>query len=195
MKAVAEELQEEVKGYTPEEFERWWARSEELQSVLRRLPRKAVINAGMQQRREQLLERWEDLEAPGLGDDEVGSDMVGALRSWIHDSETLVRYIVFTGDTGTVPTTAAPDGEMPGAGASANELPTAPRFAAVESLDSAPAVTEAWHWPWLKGWDDSAKRRRILNPSKKKATSLRRKLMYGLFGVGAVYAGSKYLDE
>ena len=189
MKAVAEEKVEEAKGgYTPEEFERWWARSEELHSVLRRLPRQAVINSGMQRRREQLLERWEELDAPGLDDDEIGSDMVGALRSWIHDSETLVRYIIFTGDTGT---TAAAEG----APKPANGLPSAPRLAPVESLANAPAVTEKWHWPWLKGWDDPAKRKLILHPRKKKETSLKRKLLFGALGAGAIYVGAKYLDE
>ena len=184
MKAVAEE---EVRGVcAPEEFERFWARSEELNSVLRRLPRQAVLNAGMQHRREQLLERWGDLEAPGLVDDEIGSDMVGALRSWIHDSETLIRYIIFTTDTGTAPEKNSTP---------ANELPTAPRLAPVESLAQAPAVTEKWHWPWLEGWDDVKKRKRILNPKKKKESSLRRKLMYGALGAGAVYIGAKYLDE
>jgi hypothetical protein len=98
----------------------------------------------------------------------------------------LIRYIVFTGDTGT----AAFEVNL-----SANELPSAPRFDPVESLAQAPAVTDTWHWPWLKGWDDLAKRNRILHPKKKKETSLRRKLMYGLFGAGAVYMGAKYLDE
>ena len=77
----------------------------------------------------------------------------------------------------------------------ANELPSAPRFAPVESLADAPAVTDAWHWPWLKGWDDPVKRNRILNPKAKKETSLRRKLMYGILGAGAVYVGARYLDE
>jgi len=189
MKAVAEEKSEEVEekgssGYTPEQFERWWVRSEELRSVLQRLPRQAVINAGMQHRREQLLERWEDLETPGLDDDVIDTDMVGALRLWIHDSETLIRYIIFTGDT------AADEGAEP-----ANELPTAPRLAVVDSLSDAPAVTEEWHWPWIKGWDDPVKRRRILNPKKKKETSLKRKLFYGALGAGAVYIGARYLDE
>ncbi len=191
MKAVAEEVEEEIKSVcTPEEFERWWARSEELNSVLRRLPRKAVIDAGMQHRREQLLERWGDLEAPGLDDDEIGSDMVGGLRSWIHDSEILIRYIVFTTDTGTAAAPGAEENPKP-----ANELPTAPRLAPVESLAQAPAVTEKWHWPWLEGWDNARKRKRILNPKKKKETSLRRKLMYGVFGAGAVYVSARYLDE
>lgn len=172
---------------TPEDFERWWARSEELHSVLMRLPSRLVVNAGMQHRHQTLLERWDDLEAPGLDDSEIDPNLVGALRSWIHDTEVLIRYIISTEDTGTGPTTAA--AEMPA------NLPSAPRFATVEDTEDAPAVTEKWHWPWIAGWDDAQKRKRLLNPKEKKEISFKRKLIFAALGASALYAGAKYLDE
>lgn len=178
----------ETQVCTPEEFERWWARSEELHSVLMRLPSRLVIHAGMQHRMQVLLERWDDLEAPGL-DDDIDPDIVGGLRSWIHDTEIFLRYIISTEDTGTGPTTAAAASAVPA------NLPTAPRLATVEDIGEAVAVTEAWHWPWIEGWDDPKKRRKILNPRDKKEISTKRKLVYAALGVGAFYVGSKYLEE
>lgn len=189
----AAEKQEEAQAMqavsvcTPEDFERWWARSEELHSVLTRLPSRLVVNAGMQHRCQTLLERWDDLEAPGLDDDEIDPNLVGALRSWIHDTEVLIRYIISTEDTGTGPTTAA--AEVPA------NLPTAPRLATLETTEDAPAVTEQWHWPWIDGWDDPKKRKRILSPKEKKEISLKRKLIFAALGAGAIYAGAKYMDE
>lgn len=187
--AAAQQQEEKAmqKVCTPEDFERWWARSEELHSVLMRLPGHLVVKAGMQHRHQTLLERWEDLEAPGLDEDEIDTHLVGTLRSWIHDAEILIRYIISTEDTGTGPTTAA--AEM-----SAN-LPSAPRLAPVDTIDEAPAVTQTWHWPWIEGWDDKQKRKRILNPKEKGETSMKRKLIYAALGIGVVYAGAKYLDE
>jgi hypothetical protein len=175
---------------TPEDFERWWARSEELYDVLRRLPGRLVVKAGMQHRHQVLLERWGDLETPRLDDDEIDLNLVGALRSWIHDAEIFIRYIISTEDTGTGPTTAEAGGsQMPA------NMPTAPRLAPVETTELAPAVTQKWHWPWVEGWDDPKKRKHILSPKEKKETSLKRRLIFAALGVGAVYAGAKYLDE
>ena len=182
-----QEVVQAKKGCTPEDFERWWARSEELHSVLRRLPKRLVVDAGMQHRAQTLLERWDDLETPGLDDDVINPDMVGSLRSWIHDSEVLIRYIISTEDTKIGPTTAASD--VPA------NFPTAPRLAPIESMDEAPAVTDQWHWPWIEGWDDVKKRKRILNPKEKKETSLKRKLIFAALGAGAIYVGAKYIDE
>lgn len=185
--SAAEEEEEKTVAVkiAPEDFERWWARSEELHSVLTRLPSRLVVNAGMQRRRQALLERWDDLEAPGLDDDEIDLNLVGTLRAWIHDTEVLIRYIISTEDTGTGLADAMP----------AANLPIAPRLEAVETTEDAPAVTEQWHWPWIEGWDDVKKRHRILHPKEKKETSLKRKLIYAALGVGVVYAGARYMDE
>lgn len=187
MSAAEQEVKTVQKVCTQEEFERWWARSEELHDVLKRLPSRLVVKAGMQHRHQILLERWDDLEAPGLDDDEIDPNLVGALRSWIHDTEVLIRYIISTEDTGTGPTTAA--AELPA------NLPSAPRFEAVDTVRDAPAVTKQWHWPWIEGWDDKKKRGRILHPKEKKETSLKRKLIFAALGAATVYAGAKYLDE
>ncbi len=180
----ANEVPQEPFACTPEEFERWWEKSQELFSVLRRLPRRLLSKTGMQSRQEQLLDRWEDLKAPTVLDDEIDVHMVGALRHWIHDSEILIRYIISSQEEASLAD------EMPAA-----NLTVAPRLAAVESMEKVPAVTPAWHWPWIEGWDNEKRRKRILGTREKKDISLKKKLMIAAFGVGAVYVGAKYLDE
>lgn len=189
--------------HTIVDFERWWTRSEELNSILRRLPRDVVTAASMGNRREQLLERWEDLETPDVEENEVDEEVLGALLSWIRDSETLIHYIIYTRDVrgdhsqeGTANDTEAP------AAASAQAVPQrqpliTPSLNVISTIDDAPGVSEDWHWPWIAGWDDPDRRKQILNPKKKKKAplTLKRAATMGALGAGAVYVFSRYLDE
>lgn len=180
-------------GWTPESFERWWARSEELVSILRRLPGRIVAATGMGNRRLTLLDAHDELEQPGLTA-EIDDGAVGALRSWTKDAETLIHYIVTARDTGigsSGSTTASNDP----APVSGNYLPSAPRLSPIDDLDDSPAVSQDWHWPWIEGWDDPKRRKGILHGKEKKKMTKKRKMFLGALAVGAVYAGSKYLDE
>ncbi len=179
-------------GWTPESFERWWARSEELASILRRLPGRIVAATGMANRRLTLLDAHDELEQPSLTA-EIDDGVVGALRSWIKDAETLVHYIVTARDTGIGSGSTTASNEP--APVSGNHLPSAPRLSPIDELDDSPAFSEDWHWPWIEGWDDPKKRKVILHGKGKKKMSKRRKMFLGAITVGAIYAGSKYLDE
>lgn len=200
---------EEAVAPTIDEFERWWVRSEELESIMRRLPRDVVSAASMGNRREQLLERWEDLETPTL-DEEVDEDMHGELMSWIRDSETLIHYIIYTrntrGDNATSGPESASNDTATATTASADEpiVAEAPKAASaqsslrvIDSIEEAPGVSVNWKWPWIQGWDDPEQRRRILNPKSKKGKkmSLKRAATYSAIGAGAVFMISRYIDE
>lgn len=199
---------DEPRAPTIDEFERWWVRSEELESILRRLPRDVVSAASMGNRREQLLERWEDLETPTL-DEEVDEDMYGEMMSWIRDSETLIHYIIYTrdvrGDDATAGTESASNdttasteepvvAEAPPATASTS---TQSSLRVIGSIDEAPGVSLNWKWPWIEGWDDPDQRNKILNPKSKKGKkmSLKRAATYSAIGAGAVFMISRYIDE
>lgn len=203
---IVEEPQPQNQGprvYTVAEFERWWARSEELNSILRRLPRDVISAAGMGNRRAQLLERWEDLETPEVDDIEVEEEVLGALLSWIRDSETLIHYIIYTRDLTSEhggEATANDTGKETTATASAppsRPAPIVPATRIINSMSEAIGVQEDWHWPWIEGWDDPDKRKSIINPKKKKGKKLtmKRAATMGALGAGAVYVFSRYLDE
>lgn len=192
---------------TIDEFERWWTRSEELESILRRLPRDVVSAASMGNRREQLIERWEDLETPAL-DEEVDEDMHGELMSWIRDSETLIHYIIYTRDVRGDDATAGTESASNDTAASTEEpvVAEAPPAASastqsslrvIGSIDDAPGVSMDWKWPWIQGWDDPDRRKKILNPKSKKGKkmSLKRAATYSAIGAGAVFMISRYIDE
>jgi len=170
-------------GWTPEEFERWWARGEELVSILRRLPGKIVEATGMANRRMAILAAHDELETPGLTA-EIDDGAVGTLRKWIKEAETLIHYIVTARDTG-IGSTAASNAS----------LPSGPRFSVVDDVNESPAVSQHWRWPWIEGWDDPKRRKSILAGKEKKKMSKRRKVFLGALTIGAIYAGAKYLDE
>lgn len=204
---IVEEPQPQNQGprvYTVADFERWWARSEELNSILRRLPRDVIAAAGMENRREQLLERWEDLETPEIDESEVDEEMLGALMSWIRDSETLIHYIIYTrditaehGGEATANDTGVPTATASAPAAPSRPAPVVPSLQVINSMSEAIGVKEDWHWPWLEGWDDPEKRERILKPKKKKEKKLtfKRAATMGALGAGAVYVFARYLDE
>lgn len=193
--------------HTIADFEQWWTRSEELDSILRRLPRDVVSAADMGNRRSQLLERWEDLETPEVNDEEVDEEVLGALLSWIRDSETLIHYIIYTRDVRR-------DHDQDGATANDTDIPTSasasaptvdsplrapiqPSLSVVNTISEVPGVNENWRWPWITGWDDPDARNQILHPKKKKKAKLtvKRAATMGALGAGAVYVFSRYLDE
>lgn len=193
---------ESPRVYTIDEFERWWARSEELNSILRRLPHDVVAAAAMENRRAQLLERFEDLETPELDEEFVDEEMAGALQSWIRDSETLIHYIIYTRDVTRESTPDARTANDPveagvPAGSAKPPAPIRPALNVIRTLDDAPGVSDEWHWPWIDGWDDPDKRQQILNPKKKKGKkmSIKRAATMTALGAGAVYVFSRYLDE
>lgn len=157
-----------------EEFERRWARSEELRDVLERLPGRLVLKSGMSGQRKKLLERWELVQLPGLDDDSPSSELLDTLRLWIRDAEALIRYIVQIGGGRKSGPTVAETNEV--------EL----RFELVGSVDEADAVTKRWHWPW----EDKA-----VEKVAKNKVDVARVAKYGAIGVGVLYAITKWVEE
>jgi hypothetical protein len=156
-----------------EEFERRWARSEELRDILERLPGRLVLKSGMSGQRAKLLERWELIELPGLDDDSPSSELLDTLRMWIRDAEALVRYIIQIGDRKT---------ESAAADTKDEEL----SFEVVESADELDAIIKDWHWPWAE---------KAIEKSGKNKVDVTKVMKYGAIGVGVLFAISKWVEE
>jgi hypothetical protein len=158
-----------------EEYRVWLDRAGDLHEYLLRMPASVLEPAGMDGRHQQLLDRWEGL-APF--DDDVGEDELTQLRAWIHDSETLINYIVY-------------ERQPPGSTKKAVKKRARPQ--PIEALEEADGVQEDWHWPWIEGWDNPAKRDRILNPPKDKKT-LKKVLIVGGIATAAVIIGRRVFE-
>lgn len=169
--------------YTLEEYQGWWDRAEELHGYLEKMPYRISNAVGMQGRHQRMLETWEDLQSPDELQ-EVNVEDLAAIRSWIRDSENLIHYIVRErGPSG--PTT--PDAAEQQTKKKSNGKKI------VSGVAEAPGVQPDWHWPWIEGWDDPVKRKRILNPPKKNHM-VRNVLIVGGLAAGAVFIGKKMLE-
>lgn len=158
-----------------EEYRVWLDRAGELHEYLLRMPAHILEPAGMDGRHQQLLDRWEGLMLP---DDGVTEDELGQLRGWIHDSETLINYIVY-------------ERQPPSSTKKTVRKRARPQL--IEELAEAGGVQEDWHWPWIVGWDNPAKRDRILNPPKDNKT-LKKVLIVGGLATAAIIIGKRVFE-
>lgn len=163
-----------------EKYEGWWERGEELYRYLDRMPEKYTKGFGMAGLHRALVRRWHDeVKDPTSVGEEVSSETLGTLLVWIRQSETLIYYVTYQ------------DQEQ--SGKAAVPGPTTPGLLEVVER---PQVS-AWHWPWIKGWDDPQQRSLILNPpaGEPKRWTLKKVLVVGAIGGAAIYAGKKMLDS
>jgi len=171
--------QEEYPTY--EEFERRWTRSEELRNVLRRLSKEVILRSGMSGQRNRLLERWGELEVPGLGDDSPNEAVLEAVNKWIKDAKTLIRYIVQTGNEEVGSTADSRIYSAPEA--SKEELPKV-----IEDISEAEGIKEDWRWPWEeKALATTEKKKRVVDVAKI--------AKYGLISAGILYAVNLWIEE
>lgn len=159
-----------------EEYQGWWGRGMELHEYLLRMPQRILEPMQMDGQHQRLLNRWESLKDPESKD--IDEDDLARLRAWIRDSETLINYIVY---------------ERRPPGSTTPSTKKRARPTQIQSIEDAVGVQEDWHWPWIEGWDDPAKRARILNPPKEKNT-LKKVLIVGGIATAAVIIGKKVLE-
>lgn len=113
-----------------------WDRANELREVISKLPGGIVLKSGMSGQRNRIMNRWDDLETPGL-DGVVPDGAEGGLRQWIHDAEVLVGFIVQIG-RGVY---SSP---------SDNDDIVEDGFEVIGDIKEAAGVSVYWHWPWKK---------------------------------------------
>lgn len=159
-----------------EEYQGWWSRAGEIHEYLLRMPPRILEPMGMDGQHQSLLSRWDALESSDSTD--LDEDDLAKLRAWIRDSETLINYIVY-------------ERKPPGSTTPSTKKRSRPTH--IQSIEEAVGVQDDWHWPWIEGWDNPAKRERILHPPKEK-NMLRKVLIVGGIATAAVIIGRKVMD-
>ncbi len=153
--------------YTRADYDGWWGRAMELQKYLEKLPNSLTDKMGMTERKQKLVVAFDRLASPKGVPDPIPEGAVVRLRTWIEHAEGFVGLLVQARDAGDS-TTQAP--------------------VLVSSLDE-----DEWQWPWIEGWDDPRKRKRILNPSTEGDSQLKKILIGGAVLGGAFYLGNRFL--
>jgi len=152
-----------------------WERSTELRDALSKLPGQLVLKSGLSNKRNQLVERWDYLESPGL-DGEISSAAIAKIDKWIHEAEITILYILqlrkqeqaksfgvaFAGDDEGL------------------------EYEVVTSIKDVDFVSDEWCWPWPKK-----------KPVEKVKTGLTKKQMmtYGAVGALGLIAVMAYMDD
>lgn len=164
-------------GYTHEDYYQWWVQGANVYQQLISIPIDAVEAVDMRGRYDQLVGRWIDpsnqkagIRPPDTLSSEVDEREVGNLLSWIKQARTLIYYVDYQEDRGgSGRRHAAPE-------------PTADDGVA-ESVGEIPGYNRSWHWPWIEGWDDPAKRRQILKTENSSGGFKKMVFTIGIAGV------------
>lgn len=165
------------------EFNESWDRANELRSVVNRLPSELVLSSGISARRNNLIERWSDIETPNL-DGTIPEGATAGLKKWCHDAEVIVSYIVQLQQSSRIADKGHSDGRVyAGPHVPAEALPQV-----IEDFDEADGIHDSWCWPWEK---------KALAISKKKKDALDRGdiLKIGVFGLLGTIAILAFFEE
>ncbi len=164
--------------YTLEEYRKWWANSVELHEYLDGMPPEMAERVRMGKPRLDLIESWLDLQPPDSLD-EVDEDTAADLLGWIRKAETLIHFVVYRPEAATEPEV---------------QKPKFKKLALVDDISEISGENPQWHWPWIEGWDNPAKREKILNPPKEGST-VKKVLMIGAAAGVAIYVGKRMLSD
>ena len=162
-------------------FEEQWNRSIKLRDALSKLPSKLVLESGLSGKRNDLVERWDYLETPGIEDNLPSPKAVHELLQWVHEAEMLIGCIINIGKTKKAEPKEdtrvflAPD-------VTPDDYPVV-----IDKLDDADFVSEKWHWPWET---------KSIAKAKKKPMSRGDMLKYGaIASVGGLAALALLFDR
>lgn len=162
-------------------FEEQWNRSIKLRDALSKLPSQLVLESGLSGKRNDLTERWDYLETPGLDEDLPSPKAVHDLLQWVHEAEMLIGCIINIGKAKSDPkkdtrTLLAPD-------VTSEDYPVV-----ISNIGDADFVSEKWHWPW--------ETKAIAKTKKKKPMSRGDMLKYGaIASVGGLAALALLFDQ
>lgn len=151
------------------DYERWWGRATELRSYIEKVPKRVTDKVSISETKNKLMFAFDQLVSPNSVSEPVPEGDVKRINSWIKNAEGFVGFLLQSYEPAS-PTTEAP--------------------VLVKELDDA----EDWHWPWIDGWDDPKKRKKILNPSGKEDSQVKRVLIGGALLGGALYLGKRFME-
>lgn len=160
---------EKNEGSSRSDYERWWGRAMELRSYLEKLPKRLTEKVSMSETKNKLMFAFDQLVSPRSVSDPVPDGDVRRIDSWIKSAEGFVGFLLQSYEP-AAPTTQAP--------------------ILMKTLDEE----EDWRWPWIDGWEDPKKRKKILNPSGKEQSQVKKLLIGGALVGGALYFGKRYME-
>lgn len=125
------------------EFNESWERANDLRSVVNRLPGELVLKSGISARRNNLIERWSEIDTPNL-DGTLPEGATAGLKKWCHDAEVIVSYVVQLRQESRVADKKHSDGRVyAGPHVPAQELPQV-----IDNFDETDGISDSWCWPW-----------------------------------------------
>jgi hypothetical protein len=152
---------------TRSDYEGWWGRAQELYAYIQKVPSSLTKRVNMTDSKNKLIYEFDQLISPEKLSDVQEGD-VSRLKKWINHAEGFVGFLLQSYEP-SAPTTQVP--------------------VLVKDVN----VEEDWHWPWIDGWDNPKKRKRILNPSNKDDNQVKRLLIGGAVIGGAYYIGKRFM--
>jgi len=156
-------------GCTRAEYEKWWGRATELRSYVERVPAGVTDRVSMTDRKNKLVYAFDQLVSPNSVSEPVSVGDVKGITSWISHAEGFIGFLLQSYEP------APPVVQVP---------------VLVKGLES----DEDWHWPWIDGWDDPKKRKRIINPPSEKESQMKKLLIGGALVGGALYIGKRFME-
>ncbi len=155
--------------YTRADYEGWWERASELYAYIQKVPDSLTNKVNMTERKNKLVFAFDQLSSPEGASGPITEGEVRRLQKWIDHAEGFVGFLLQSYEP-SVPATQAP--------------------VLVSEID----IEEDWHWPWIDGWDNPKKRKKILNPPGKEDNQVKKLLIGGAVLGGAYFIGKKFME-
>lgn len=158
---------EVVAEYSRSDYEGWWGRASDLYKYINKVPDSLTNKVSMTERKSKLIYGFDQLVSPEGVTDPVPEGEVRRLKSWIDHAEGFVGFLLQSYEP-SAPITQAP--------------------ILVEQIQE-----NEWQWPWIEGWDNPKKRKKILSPAGKEDSQIKRFLIGGAVLGGALYLGKRFI--
>lgn len=155
---------------TPAEYAGRWERASELLNYLKKVPEKLTDKMDMTARKEKLVSAFDQLVSPKHAADPIQGESVRRINSWIENAEGFIGFLLQSYEP------AASTVQQP-------------------ILVSSIEEDEDWQWPWIEGWEDPKKRKKILNPPKTSDSQMKKLLIGGAVIGGAFYLGKRVMGD
>lgn len=152
------------------EYAERWKRASELLQYLKKVPEKLTDKMDMTARKQKLVSAFGQLTSPNDAADPIQGDSVRRINSWIENAEGFIGFLLQSYEP------AASTAQPP-------------------ILVSAIEKDEDWQWPWIEGWEDPKKRKKILNPPKSSDGQMKKLLIGGAVIGGAFYLGKRVMGD
>jgi len=155
---------------TRSDYEGWWERAEELHKYIEKLPSSVIEKVDMAERKNKLVVAFDQLASPGSVPEPVPQGAIQRLDRWTQEAKGFVGFLLQSYEP-AVPTIQAP--------------------ILLKSFEQ----DEDWQWPWIDGWDDPKRRKKIMKPPGKEESQVKRFLIGGAVIGGALLLGKKFMES